>query len=182
MKYLRILAILIILRFGAVSCSLDEKGGPGPDPGPQPLNQLCINEFMSHNDTAWAGPNNDYPDWIELYNGTNAPIDVGGMYMTDDLDDLTQSMIGDDDPAATTIQPGGFLVLIADGGDNPGTLDLDFKLSDEEDFALVAADGTTIINQRSTSVVPSDLTDGCLPDGTDHWDRCSVPTPGATNQ
>lgn len=157
-----------------------ENGSGGPSP--QPLDRICINEFMSHNDSAWAGPNNDYPDWIELYNDTDLPIDVGGMYMTDDLDDLTQSMIGDDDPAATTIQPGEYLVLIADGGDFPGTLDLDFKLSDDEDFALVAADGITIIDQHNTSVVPDDLTDGCLPDGTDNWDRCTAPTPGAANE
>ena len=42
----------------------------------QPLSlplDLVINEFMANNDAAVPGTYNDYPDWIEIYNGGTGP-------------------------------------------------------------------------------------------------------------
>ncbi len=173
--------IMLGLAFLLVSCSLDDSTG-NDDPGnPQEIDGLCINEFMSHNDTAWPGPNNDNPDWIELYNGSDETIDVGGMYLTDKLDDLTMSMIGDNAPELTTMAPGSFLVLIADGNPEFGPLHLDFKLSDNEDFALVYSDGSTIADQANSEVVPDDMSMGRVPDGTDNWVILDPSTPGVSN-
>ena len=170
-----ILGLTVLL----VGCSLDET--TGITDGPEPLNTLCINEFMSHNDLACPGPNNEFPDWIELYNGSNETIDVGGMYLSDDPGNLTMSMIGDDVPGLTTLAPGEYLVLICNGTPELGPLQLDFKLSDNEDFVLVDTDGSTIIDQHNTVVIPDDQTEGRVPDGTDHWEILTVPTPGVGN-
>ncbi|MDA3814560.1 MAG: lamin tail domain-containing protein [Candidatus Cloacimonetes bacterium] len=179
----KLLIISLGLTLFLVSCSLDSPIEPtnNEPEEPESLNALCINEYMSHNDAAWAGPNNDFPDWIELYNGSDVTIDVGGMYITDDLDDLTQSMIGDNVPEQTTLDPGDFLVLIADGTPENGPLHLDMKLSDDEDFALVDSDGTTILDQRNTSVIPDDQTEARIPDGTVNWEITDVPTAGGSN-
>jgi len=143
---------------------------------------LYINEFMSHNDNIdIPEAPGEYPDWIELYNNTDAAIDIGGMYLTDDMSDLTQSMIPTDDPTVTTIQPGEFLVLVADGEPTLGILHLDFKLGDDEDFALVDTDGTTIIDEHNTTVIPDDQSEGRYLDGTDNWKIFEIPTPGAHN-
>jgi hypothetical protein len=179
MKKLTILLLGITLFL--LACDIDESTGPGVEPDPEPVNALVINEFMSHNDLAWAGPNNDYPDWIELYNGTDVTIDIAGMYLTDNLDELEMSMIPADAPELTTIEPGAFLVLIADGSPENGTLHLDLKLSDNEDFALVDTDGSTILDQRNTAVLPDDVTEGRVPDGYTSWEVLDVPTPGSSN-
>ncbi len=142
---------------------------------------LYINEFMSHNDLAYPGEFNDYPDWIEIYNAGEEAVDIGGMYMTDKLDELTKSQIPTTNPDSTTIQPDGFLILIADGLANPGILHLDFKLSDNEDFALVNIDGVTIVDQHNTDAVPTDMSEGRVPDGSDNWQILDPSTPGSSN-
>jgi len=130
----KLLILLLGLTFLLVSCSLDDSTNNDDDNDiPDALNALVINEFMSHNDVGWPGPNDDYPDWIELYNGSDETINVGGMFVTDDLSNLELSMIGDDTPELTTMAPGSYLVLIADGNPEFGTLHLDLKLSDNED-------------------------------------------------
>lgn len=48
---------------------------------------LYINEFMASNDTAFPGPQGDYPDWIEIYNNSSEPIMLGGYFLSDKLDD-----------------------------------------------------------------------------------------------
>ncbi len=53
---------------------------------------LVINEFMADNKNCLADPDrpDSYPDWIELYNGSSDPIELNGLYLTDDLDDPTK--------------------------------------------------------------------------------------------
>ncbi|MDP8220527.1 MAG: lamin tail domain-containing protein [Candidatus Stygibacter frigidus] len=178
----KLLILLLGLVFMIVSCSLDDTtDNNDPVELPDAFNYLVINEFLSHNDTAWPGPNDDYPDWIELYNGSDETIDVGGMYVSDDLSNLELSMIGDDAPELTTMTPGSYLVLIADGNPELGTLHLDLKLSDEEDFALVYSDGSTIVDQQNSGNLPDDISLGRVPDGTDNWEELDPSTPGTSN-
>ena len=58
-------------------------------------NGLVINEFMADNKTTIEDPAEpgEYPDWIELYNGTNETIILSGMFLTDDLNDPTKWQI-----------------------------------------------------------------------------------------
>ena len=50
---------------------------------------VVINEYLASNDACCTDENGDYDDFIELYNGGSASVDVGGMYITDDLADPT---------------------------------------------------------------------------------------------
>jgi hypothetical protein len=59
-----------------------------------PTHGLFINEFMADNDTTIQDPDGGgYPDWIELYNAGPNAIDLGGMYLTDDMNDPTKWVI-----------------------------------------------------------------------------------------
>ena len=46
---------------------------------------IFINELMADNISTIADDNSDYDDWVELYNDTDKDIDLGGMYLTDNL-------------------------------------------------------------------------------------------------
>jgi hypothetical protein len=60
-------------------------GGPGEG--------LFINEFMADNDHIIQDNFGDYDDCIELYNAGPTAIDLGGMFLTDDIGDPTKWMI-----------------------------------------------------------------------------------------
>ncbi len=65
----------------------NSSGGGGPTEG------LFINEFMADNEITIADANAEYDDWIEIYNASSTPINLGGMYLTDDMNDPTKWMI-----------------------------------------------------------------------------------------
>ncbi|MHC4457137.1 MAG: lamin tail domain-containing protein, partial [Planctomycetota bacterium] len=90
---------------------------------------LKINEFMASNSGAYADPQGQYDDWIEIYNPLGVAFDLGGMWLEDDRN---QWQIPDDNPAETTIGPYGYLIIWADGdtGDSPG-LHASFALDKE---------------------------------------------------
>jgi len=52
-------------------------------------NDLVINEFMADNKTTIEDPaeSGEFPDWIELFNGTSDTVILSGMFLTDDLND-----------------------------------------------------------------------------------------------
>ncbi len=144
---------------------------------------LFINEFMASNDANYYDPvTNDYPDWIEIYNPGNKPVDIGGMYITDDLADLTAWQIPTTKPDSTTIAAGGFLLLLADKKPEAGILHVNLKLSGKgEQIGLVAPNGTTIIDSLTYTKQIADTSYGRFPDGSDNWQQFPNPTPGASN-
>jgi hypothetical protein len=100
-------------------------------------NTLVINEFMAKNDGFIRDPQGDYDDWIEIYNYGDNAINIGGLYLTDDLSVPGGWRVPDNNPAATTIGPQGYLLIWADGETDEGTLHASFKLSaDGEQIGL----------------------------------------------
>ena len=159
-------------------------GTPGMPPAAQPVAGLYINELMAVNDSVIMDANSQYDDWIELYNGSDAPIDVGGLYITDDLSELQQHQIPLTDAVRTTIAPHGFLLLWADGNREQGVLHLDLKLSREgEPLALVqVVDGVpVVIDQLSFGVQTSNVSYGRRSDGSNELVPMPLPTPGSPN-
>ncbi len=55
-----------------------------------PAGDVVINEFMASNDVTASDQDGEFDDWIELYNNTNASIDLSGYSLSDDGTDLTQ--------------------------------------------------------------------------------------------
>jgi hypothetical protein len=54
---------------------------------------LFINEFMADNTSTIQDEYSEYDDWFEIYNASDTAIDLGGMYLTDDLNNPTNWMI-----------------------------------------------------------------------------------------
>ncbi len=143
---------------------------------------LYINEYMASNDSSFADENGEYDDWIEIYNPGPDPVNIGGMYISDDLGDLTAWQIPDRTPDSTTIAAGGFIVLWADKETDQGILHVNLKLSSGgEDIVLTAPNGTVIIDSRTFGAQTTDVSEGRKPDGSNTWVNFSNPTPGASN-
>lgn len=105
-----------------------------------------ISEFMASNSRTLKDETGQYNDWIEIYNPSEAPLDLGGWYLTDSRLNLTRWRF-----PATNIAAGGFLVVFASGEDRriPGArLHTGFQLSaDGEYLALVRPDGTRVVSE-----------------------------------
>lgn len=86
---------------------------------------VFISEFLAENDTGLKDEDGDQSDWIELFNSDNAPANVGGWWLSNDLLVPMKWAI----PAGTVIPARGFLVVFA-SEKNRATLPLhtNFKL------------------------------------------------------
>ncbi len=143
---------------------------------------LFINEFLASNNTTVADEFGDFDDWVEIYNASNEPINISGMYITDDLTDPTAWQIPDTSADLTTISPKGFLIIWCDKESEEGVLHAEIKLkSSGEQIGLFASDGVTAIDTLSFGEQTTDVSYGRLPDGSDTWQYFTSPTPGKSN-
>jgi hypothetical protein len=157
-----------------------------------------ISEFMASNDTILADEDGDYADWIELYNGDIAEVNLTGWYLTDDPANLIKWQLPD-----VTLAADSYLIVFASGKNRtppqssptspPGgtegreigsELHTQFKLSSNGEYlALVEPDGTTIAWDYKPQFPPqfTDLSYGL--DGTVNPNEryFTAPTPGAAN-
>lgn len=139
---------------------------------------LVINELMASNSTCVEDPQGQYDDWIEIYNDGNETIDIGGMYLTDDLSLPTRWQI----PADNLIPAGGFLLIWADEDTEDLGLHASFKLNaDGEEIALFDIDGFTLIDSIIFDNQTTDISYGRYPDASDNWQVFASPSPGAEN-
>jgi hypothetical protein len=143
--------------------------------------ELYINEIMPDNETAVVNPDKpgEYPDWIELYNPSPAPVSLDGLSLTDNRDNPTKYRI----PPGVTIPAGGYLVFYADNQSNLGPLHTNFALSKEGEYlGLYAADGQILVDEFEFPLVTNDGTIGRYPDGADTWLHTACISPGALNE
>lgn len=145
-----------------------------------PTPRLFINELMADNTHTRADEAGEFDDWIELYNPGAAPLDLAGMYLTDDPQDSRKWQF----PTNTVIAAKGHLLLWADEKRAQGPLHLNFKLDkagefvalyDIDDRANMLIDAVTFGSQKT------DVAEGRLPDGNGLWLPLLKPTPGAAN-
>ena len=144
---------------------------------------LVINELMAANNTTIQDQQGQYDDWIEIYNyGANA-IDMGGMYLTDNLSDTTKWLIPANNPADTTIPAGGFLLIWADNDTTDAGLHANFKLgAGGEEIGLFDSNGITLIDSITFGNQVTDISYGRYPDAGEDWRLFTSPSPAAQNE
>lgn len=142
---------------------------------------LVINEFMADNSETIPDPSGSYDDWIEVFNYGNTPVDIGGLYITDDFADPTKYQIPEGNDS-TIIQPQGFLLIWADDDTEQGVLHVGIKLSKSgEEIAFLKPDGITFLDSVSFGQQTSDVSYGRQPNGASNWTFFDDPTPGWSN-
>ena len=143
---------------------------------------LVINEFVASNNSSARDPQGQYEDWIEIYNYGFDPIDLAGMYLTDNLSVPDKWRISDDNPNATVIPAGGFLLIWADNDTTDEGLHANFRLSaGGEEIGLFDTDGSTLIDSVIFLDQTTDISYGRYPDANDVWRFIAAPTPGEEN-
>jgi hypothetical protein len=139
-------------------------GSPGrPDPiTPDPLLAVVINEFLAHTD-------NQAPNFVELYNHSNQPLDISGCFLSDDPE-TNQFVI----PPGTIIPARGFVSYDA------AQLGFGLKASGEAIFFRNAAK-TRVLDAVRFDGQAQGVSFGRYPDGAPDFRELASPTPGTNN-
>lgn len=141
--------------------------------------QLYINEIMPRNRSTIADELGQYDDWIELYNATDKPIRLDGLFLSDDLADPTKWRL-----PPVTISAGGFVIIWTDGDENAGELHANFSLSaNSESVGLFESSnaGVQLIDSVEFPLMDMDVSYGRIPDGGPALEKLNSPTPGLPN-
>jgi hypothetical protein len=146
---------------------------------PMASSVVKINEFLAANTNVIQDPFGEWEDYVELYNASSQPVNVGGWYLTDNLSNPTKWMI----PAGQVIAPQGTLLIWCDEDGSQGPLHANFKLSAQgEAVALFAPDGLTQYDIFEFGAQATNVSTGRLLDGAGPWVTLPAPTPNARNE
>ena len=133
-------------------------------------NNIYVNELFKRN------------DWVELYNTTDAPIDVEGMYLSDNEKKPKKYQITKGESQASTVIPAhGYLVIWCDKLEPVSQLHASFKLAAEGGDVLLTAADESWTDKLSYFFHESDQTVGRYPDGSNHVYVMNIPTIAKTN-
>lgn len=158
------------------------EGGPGwslnlPTPGDPNLPAATGNpSFVRINE--WLARPASGDDWFELFNPNPQPVELGGCFLSDDLNHRTLSPV----PPLSFLPPRGFQVFHADGNPGSGPDHVNFKLdADGEAIGLFSPTGA-LLDGLLFGPQLADVSEGRLPDGAAALAAFpGRPTPGASN-
>jgi hypothetical protein len=141
---------------------------------------LVINEVCADNETILVDGAGDADDWIEIHNAGVRPVDLSGMFLTDDLENSTKWAI----PQGTWIQPGATRLFWADDEPLEGPLHATFRLSSRGDSVGLFdtwASGNRLLDCVSFGHQLDDHSLARAVDGDAMWIVNPAPTPNASN-
>ena len=159
--------------------SLATPGAENQNPEAPETVVLYINEFVAQNNAGIQDEAGSYEDWVEIYNPGPDAIEMGGLFLTDDLTLTTQWAFPD-----VLLGAGSFLLVWCDNDEGDGPLHTSFKLSaDGEEIGLFGrlAAGNELIDSRVFGAQTANVSEGRETDGGATWTTFVEPTPGASN-
>ncbi len=146
------------------------------------IHPVCINEVSGSNSSLI----NEYGkknDWVELYNTTDEPIDVEGMYLSDKVTDLQKCMITKGSTKANTVIPAhGYLLVWCDKlSTTDQALHASFKISGEGGMLALTAADRSWTDELYYGAHDAGTTVGRYPDGAADVYAMNVATIAAPN-
>jgi len=145
--------------------------------GPTNWHNLCINEFMSWNESFITDEDGDYSDWIEIYNRGTEPLNLYGCCLSDDEDYLNEWEF-----PPYVLNSNSYLLIFASGKDRTNSeFHTNFKIKSEGEPLFLSTRSGDIINQTPSVFIPENKSYGCLPNGKTNLFYFETPTPDAPN-
>lgn len=149
-------------------------------PAPAGLPALTVNEVVPSNGTILPDPDGDFDDIIEIHNASDSPIDMSGMFLSDDPGLPRMWEV----PAGTVVPANGFIIFWADDDVAAGPNHTNFKLSAGGESVTLShndANGAVFIDQLTFPGLGIDESYGRSPDGSDQLRVFCAVTPGGPN-
>lgn len=138
---------------------------------------VTINEFVADNINGVTDAAGEHEDWIELYNNTNQPVNLVGLYLSDDATNKTKWQF----PETATIPANGYLIVWADEDAGQSGYHANFQLSSlGEELILSYGDGAVLESYTFGSQL-SDVSEARCPNGTGNFTASVQPSYDALN-
>lgn len=141
----------------------------------QGITPVRINEVSAAN-TVYANDYNKREDWVEFYNTTDAPINMAGMFITDNPDKPEKYQIKADAGESTIIPAHGYKVMWFDKKTGVSQLHAPYKLDDDGDVLYLSAKDHSWTDSLVYVAHDGNHTVGRYPDGTNNVFVMSTPT------
>lgn len=140
---------------------------------------LVINEILTSNTVSNVDEDGDRQDWVELYNGTAAAVNLAGYGLSDDATLPFKWVF-----PAQVMAPGSYLLIYCSDKnrivvDQP--LHTNFKISSAGETITLTSAASLTVDQVPATAIPSDISFGRMPNGTGPFLFFSAITPGAQN-
>jgi hypothetical protein len=114
--------------------------------------QVVISEFMADNKHTLADEDNQFSDWIELYNSGAATVNLAGWALTDDPTHQAKWVL-----PSTNLTAKGFLVVFASGKNRgiPGApLHTDFSLKASGEYLALLKPDSSVVTEFAPEFPP----------------------------
>ncbi|MBT7256401.1 MAG: hypothetical protein HN882_15475 [Planctomycetaceae bacterium] len=138
--------------------------------------KVAISEFLASNKRTNKDPQGEFEDWIELVNYDSTDVDLSGMFLTDDDDDLYKWKI----PANTIIKAGGYLIIWADEDGGDEGLHANFKLSKDGE-SIILTNQDVIVDRLKYGPQISEVSTGRIAGDNGEMKKLR-PTPASPNR
>ncbi len=139
-----------------------------------------VNEVSAAN-TIYVNEYDKKNDWIELYNTTDEPIDIAGMYVSDNESKPQKYQIPASEDVNTIIPAHGYLIVWCDKLDPTSQLHTSFKLAAEGGSVLITASDLAWADTLQYPLHEGTKSVGRYPDGADDVYAMNTPTISARN-
>ena len=138
---------------------------------------LVINEVMAANVDEFVSPAFNFDGWIELYNPTDEPVSLGGLYLSNDAQHLTKWRM----PAVVGEVPArGFQVIWFDS-QKIAPQNAPFKLDVDGGTIFLSHASGTLIASQDYPAARERVSYARTTDGGSTWGLTFLATPGTSN-
>lgn len=144
-----------------------------------PATGLKINE-ISPNSTTYLDDTDNEEDWVELYNAGSQPVQLAGLFVSDNSSNLLKWQIG----SAYTVNPGMFATIWPDEEVIKGGFHANFGLSKNGEkvfLSQVINNQVVLLDSITFPAVGLLASYGRIPDGTGAWALLGTQTPKSSN-
>lgn len=140
---------------------------------------VVINEFLASNGSGIEDEDEDTVPWIELYNAGDETADLSSWGLSNDADDFQKWTFPE-----ISLESGEFLLVFASGKNRShgdAELHANFRISQSGEAFYLTDAAENLIDEIAPIALPTNVSYGRQPDGSDNWYYFDNPTPGASN-
>ena len=138
---------------------------------------LVINELMASNAGVVMSPAINFDSWIEVYNPSDETVNLGGMYLSDDANNLKKWQMPSD---MGKVPAKGFKVIWLGSGDS-NELQAPFKLDCDGGTIYLSDTNGSLVTSEKYPAALSRTAYARTTDGGSSWSWTATPTPGESN-